>query len=115
MIRSSYQVKRADSLTDTIRSKMHVNGGGVQGFMPKESLDGKQVGTILVKMGAEGMAEGMAGQTVWPAKPLLVGMDMSGEIEGVDGLVSTMLFWKEPVCGSAVSKPVLGQDGKSFF
>ena len=55
--------------------------------MAHESLYGQKVHAVFIKVGAEGVAERMAGDAPGPAEPLFVGMDMAGKIEGVDGLV----------------------------
>ncbi len=80
--------------------------------MPHQCFNGKQVHAVFVQMGAEGMAEGMAGKPVLPAQPVLMGMDMPGEEEGVDGPVFPILLWEEVSPGLPVCKPVLCQQVK---
>ncbi len=58
--------------------------------MPHESLYGKQVNAILVQVGAESMAERMAGKPTFPAEPAFVGMDMSGQEKSVNGPVHSV-------------------------
>lgn len=50
-------VKGADCIARTIRSKMNINRSRIQRFMPKQSFDGEQVGTVFVKVGAKRMTE----------------------------------------------------------
>ena len=47
--------------------------------MSQQSFNGKQVNAILIQMGAEGMPERMTGESAFPAKAVLMGMDMSGK------------------------------------
>ena len=65
MADTSHAVKRADSATRAIRSQMHINGGGLDGFMSHEGLDGEQVHPVFIQMGAKSMAEGVAGKPPW--------------------------------------------------
>ena len=58
---------------------MDVNGGGFNGPVAQEGLDGEQVRAIFVKIGAESMVEGMAGEPLRPAKAPFMGMDVPGE------------------------------------
>jgi hypothetical protein len=51
---------------------MDIDHGGVQGLVAHEMLDCEKVGTVLIKVGAEGMAEGMAGDAVLPAETLFM-------------------------------------------
>lgn len=47
---------------------MYVNEGGIQGFVPHQVFNGKQVSPVFVQMCTKGMAERMAGQAALPAK-----------------------------------------------
>lgn len=83
--------------------------------MPEQGFNGKQVNPILIKVGAEGMAEGMAGNPLRPSKGTLHIMDMPGQIKGVDRLIVSGLLWKKPVHGFAKLEPVGGQDVQGSF
>ena len=58
---------------------MDIDDGGMDGLMSQECLDGEQVRAILVKVGAKGMAEGMAGDAFWPAQAAFMCMDVPGK------------------------------------
>ena len=47
---------------------MDIDRGGIQRFMAQQRSDGKQVCPLFIKVSAKGMAESMAGETVFPAK-----------------------------------------------
>lgn len=94
---------------------MDVNGGRFHGFMAEDSLDGKQVCAVFVKMGAQGMAEGVAGEASWPAEPVFVFVDVPGEEKGVDGPVRIGLFWEKPSHRSSAFKPVCGKGIKGVL
>lgn len=83
--------------------------------MAKESLNGEQVGAVFIQMGAKSMPEGMAGETLSPTKPAFMLMDMAGEEESINRLVSAILFGEEEAPGPAISEPVLSEDVKSSF
>lgn len=83
--------------------------------MPKQCLDGKQVNAILVQMGAESMAERMAGEPALPSQPVLMGMDMPGEEKGVNGPVLPVLLREEIAPWPSAFKPVLGKQVESGF
>ena len=106
----SHLVKGAECIARTIRSKMNINRSGSQRFMPKQSFDGEQVGTVFVKVGAKRMTERVAGKPFWSSKTAFMLMDMSGKIKGINGSVGICLFWKEPASRPVVLKPVLGED-----
>lgn len=91
---------------------MDINGGGVQGLMPKNCFNSKQVCAVLIKMGSQGMPERMAGNTPGPAEPVFVFVDMPGKEESVDGPVRVSLFREKPSHGSPACKPVLCKDIK---
>lgn len=83
--------------------------------MAKQCLDGQEVSTVFIKMGAKCMAEGMAGKALFPAKAALMCMDVSGEEKGIDGFIFAPLFRKEPVSWFSISKPILCEQVKSGF
>ena len=92
---------------------MNINRGGIQGFMPKQSFDGEQVGTVFIKVGTKSMAERVAGKAYFPSKTSFMFMDMSGKVKGVNRLVRISLLGKEPAGRPAVLKPVLSEDIQS--
>jgi len=51
---------------------MDINHGGIQGSMAHKFSDHKQIVAVFIKVGAEGMAEGMAGDAVLPAETLFM-------------------------------------------
>ena len=51
---------------------MNINEGRGKRLVAKKLLYGEEVGTILIKVGSERMAEGMAGEFLFPAKFLFV-------------------------------------------
>ena len=55
---------------------MHIDGSGRQRLMSHKSLNGKQIHAVLIEMGSKSMAEGMAGNPVFPAQPVFMCMDM---------------------------------------
>jgi len=69
-------IERTDSLPEGTAGKVDIDGGGMQGFMPHKSFNGKQVCAVFIQMCAKGMAEGMAGKPAFPSQPVLMGMDM---------------------------------------
>lgn len=83
--------------------------------MAKECFYGEQVSAVLIQMGAKSMAEGMAGEAVRPAEPALMLMDVTGEEEGIDGRIGTILFREEPIHGPATGEPVLSEQIKCGF
>lgn len=87
---------------------MDVNEGGMQGFMPHQMLNCKQIRTILIKVGAKSMTERMGGQPVFPSKPCFVLGYPAHNIEGTAGSAFIPLGEKEPVVRPAISKPVFG-------
>lgn len=78
--------------------------------MPHEGLDGEQVGAVLVKVGAESVAEGMAGDALRPAQAALMGMDVPGKEERVDGLIPAGLLGEEVPRRTPAGEPVLRED-----
>lgn len=89
---------------------MDINGGRIQRFMSKEGLDSKKIGTILVEMGAESMAEGVAGKAMDPAKLCFAGEN--GLVYGVGDhmLVRMAVFREKPSHGFAGWEPVISKN-----
>lgn len=107
-----HPVKGADSRTGAIFRQMDIDDGGMDGLMSQECLDGEQVRAILVKVGAKGMAEGMAGDAFWPAQAAFMCMDVPGKEKGVNGFVPAGLLWEKVSLGTAAGEPVLCKDVK---
>ena len=107
---TSHAVEWADSRGGAIPGEMDINGGGIERLMSKEGLDGEEVGAVFIEVGAEGMPEGMAGESLWPAEAFLMGMDVPGEEEGVDRAVLPILLWEKITHRFSAGKPVLSQD-----
>ena len=76
----SHLVKRTDCIAGAIGSKMNIDRGGIQSFMPKQSFDGEQVGAIFIKVGAKRMSERVAGKAFFPSKTAFMLMDVSGNL-----------------------------------
>lgn len=68
MARTSHPVKRADGTASAIFCQMDIDDGRMDGLMAQEGLYSEQVRAVLVKMDAESMAEGVAGDTLRPAR-----------------------------------------------
>ena len=83
--------------------------------MSQQGLYGKQIHPVLIQMGAESMAEGMAGKAAFPAELVLMGMDMSGKEKGINGPVLSVLFREEVTPWFPICKPVLREQVKSRF
>lgn len=111
----SHLVKRTDCIAGAIGSKMNIDRGGIQRFMPKQSFDGEQVGAIFIKVGAKRMSERMAGKAFFPSKTAFMLMDVSGKEKGIDGSGRIMLFWKKPAGRAPVLKPVLSKEIQGSF
>lgn len=77
--------------------------------MPHKCFYGKQVRAVLIQVGAESMAEGVAGKPAPPSKSVLMGMDVPREEEGVDGPVLPVLFREKEALGPATFIPVAGE------
>ena len=92
---------------------MDIDDGGMDGLMAQEGLDGEQVRAVLVKMGAESMPKGVAGDTLRPAQAAFVCMDMPGKEKGVNGLIPAGLFGEKVSHGTPAFEPVLCKDVKS--
>ena len=107
---TSHPVKRADRIKGPIRSKMDINGGGVQRLMSKQGLNSKKVGAIFVEMGAESVAERMAGQLMLQAEFAFFGRDKLADGIRNDMLVGMVPFGEEPAGRFSKSEPVVRKD-----
>ena len=112
---TSHPVKGADGGDGAVPGEVDINGGGIEGLMSKEGLDGEEVDAVFVEVGAEGVAEGMAGEPSGPAEAVLMGMDVPGEEEGVDRPVLPVLLWEKITHRPSAGKPVLSEDVQSGF
>ena len=83
--------------------------------MSKQGFNGKKIDPIFIQVGTKSMAKGMAGDAWLPAKSPLLGVDMSGKIKGINGLIRIILFREKPAGGSAEFEPVPGKDIQSIF
>lgn len=89
---------------------MDIEGGGIQRLMSKEGFDGEQIRAVFIKMGAESVAERMAGKAVADAKLVFFCKD-----ELVHGISDHMLLGlsglrEKPAYWFAKGKPVGGED-----
>ena len=75
--------------------------------MTEKRLDGEKISPILIEMRTESMAEGMTGKPSGPAETVLMGMDMTGKVEGVYRFVRICLLMKEESHRPSALKPVL--------
>ena len=107
---TSHPVEWADSGGRTISGEVDIDGSGIERFMSKEGLDGEEVSTVFIEVGAEGMPKGMAGEPPGPAEAFLMGMDVPGEEEGVNRPVLSILLWEKITQRLSAGKPVLSQD-----
>lgn len=107
---TSHPVKGAEGGSGAVCSEVDINGGGIEGLMAKERLDGEQVRAIFVQVGAEGMPERMAGEPPWPSEAVFMSMDVPGKEPGVDRPVLPILFWEKIPHRFSIGKPVLCQD-----
>lgn len=89
---------------------MDINRGRSQGFVSKVSLNGQKIRTIFIKVGSEGMSEGVAGNASGPSKPVFMFMDVAGKKKGIDGSFRIKLFWEKPAFWSAIPEPVISKD-----
>ena len=112
---SSDPVKRTDRAVFGTDRQVDIEGSGIQGFVAHKGLYGHKIHPVLVEMGTEGMAEGVAGKTFGPSKLLFGLMDMPGEEEGINGVRRDPLFWEEPSSWPAACEPVLRKDGEGSF
>ena len=78
--------------------------------MAKQCFDGEQVSAVFIQMGAKSMAEGMAGEAVFPSEPSFMKAHMAHDEECVNGLLGVTLLREEPAHRPAITEPVLCQD-----
>ena len=111
MLHPSHPVKGTDGAFDRATAcQVDIDGGGGDRLVPHEGLDGEQVGAVLVEVGAEGMAERVAGDALRPAQAALVGVDVPGKEECVDGLVLSGLLREEVPLGPPAGAPIERED-----
>ncbi len=111
----SFLVKRTDSAADAAAGKMDIDRRGIQGFMSKQGLNGKQVCAILIKVCAKSMPERVAGETVRPPELSFFGGDkLVGRI-GSHGTGRIVTVGEKEPGRPAVFKPVTRQDIKGVF
>lgn len=78
-------------------------------------MNGEQVGSILIKMGAEGMAEGMAGETVFPTKFGFFGRNELVYRIRCHGACRVTAVGKQESLWPAEMEPILCQDIESVL
>ena len=83
--------------------------------MPEKGLYGKQVNTVFIEVGPQGVAEGMAGDAVRPAEFLFMPCDPPGKVERVYGLVRVFCLVEEVSHGPAALEPVLCEQVQGVF
>ena len=76
---------------------MDVDGGGTDGAVPHQFLQGEQVGPVLVMVGGKGVAERVAGEAVLPPQFLFVREYEVGDALVVDWLGNVPLLREEEV------------------
>jgi len=69
------KIKRTDWGIFSMAAQMDIDGTGIQRLMTQQILYGKQISSVLVKMGTEAMTEGVAGDSVFPAEAFFMGHD----------------------------------------
>ena len=110
---TSGPVKRGYYISGRIRSQVDIEQGSIQGSVPHKVFDSQKVSPVFIEMGAKGMAEGMAGEPVFPAKGIFMGPHMTADIKSINGTGRICLFREKPPGWSIVCKPVFGKDIKS--
>ena len=115
MANTCHIVKGTDRPPDGIAGKVDIDRGGMQGFMSHKSFYGKQIRSIFIQMCTKSMAEGMAGKPALPSQPVLVGMDVPREEEGINRSVLTALLREEISHRTVTFKPILCQKVKGCF
>ena len=84
-IGSSLLIKRAERSIFGTESRMDVDGSGIQRSMTHECLYGHKICTVFIKMSAESMTEGMAGDPFGPAEFFFMVVDTTGNKKRADG------------------------------
>ena len=75
---------------------MDIEQGRIQGSVPHKVFDSQKVSPVFIEMGAKGMAEGMAGEPVFPAKGIFMGPHMTADIKSINGTGRICLFREKP-------------------
>lgn len=94
---------------------MDIDESGVQCLVSYKVLDSQKVSSVFIEMGIKGMAEGMAGNLVFPAEGLFVDPHMPNDIKRVNRPGRICLLRKKTVARAAIFKPVLGEDIQGFL
>ena len=94
---------------------MDIDQGRIQGSVSHEVFNGQQVCPVFIKVGAESVAERMAGEPVLPAKGIFVCPHVTADIKGINGPGRIGLFREEPAGWTPVSKPVVREEIQSFL
>lgn len=115
MVFFSPLVKRTDGAADAAAGKMDIDRGGIQGFMSKQGLNGKQVCAILIKVCTKSMPERMTGETVLPPEFSFFGRDKLIDRTGSHGTGRVVTVGEKEPGGSAIFKPVTRQNIKGVF
>ena len=103
------QVKGTDGVAQTSLCKVDIERGRKQRFMPHKRLDRQKIRAVFVKMRTKGMAKGMAGEPVRPAKTFLVSPDVLCEKGRGNGKALIALAREKKLSGFAADIPVAGQ------
>lgn len=80
----SFLIKRTERGILGTESRMDVDHSGIQGSVPHECLYGHKICAVLIKMAAESMTEGMAGDPFGPAEFFFMVVDTAGNKKGTD-------------------------------
>ena len=78
--------------------------------MSKKLFDKEKVGGVLVQMCSKSMAECMTCDASLPSELILMGVDMTAQIESIDRLILSVLLREQITHRSATVKPVLCED-----
>ena len=84
LIGSSPLIKRTERCISGTEGRMDVDHSRTQGFMSHKCLYGHKICAVLIKMTAESMTEGMAGDPFGPAEFFFMVMDTTGNKKGAD-------------------------------
>ena len=110
---TSGPVKRGYYISGRIRSQVDIEQGRIQGSVPHKVFDSQKVSPVFIEMGAKGMAEGMAGEPVFPAKGIFMGPHRTADIKKYQWDGKDLSVREKPPGWSIVCKPVFGKDIKS--
>lgn len=92
---------------------MDVDSGRSNGSVSKKGLNGEQIGPVFIKMSAESMPKGMAGDAPGPAESNFMLMNVTGKEKGIDGTIGIGLLREEPAFRFVIFKPVVSENIKS--